>query len=513
MSTVKFSKTRIVYYENEWNAITSSTIGNLPISNVDANQANKAYRIVTQPGDGTNGHNWHTVPINKWGLYVTPAEFYSLYENNDSFTPVEINITIGHAIPIARYASTTNSTQLSFNNTIYSLIYDLQQTDMVTHSSYWTSPTTATNFFRSFDGADYANNQRVLLPKTNILFKIPYQMQPYESGATEFPRNNTYPVPQNITWDTSATTTTVNVQPMSDAELINSYYPEFLQDNSNVKALYPGENQDVYVYNNENNKHATIDTNAMKFGEMWQNLDLRNFGMNSDYPFPEGALMDMFVYPQIRGPIYQSDGSLTSVNGNTSEHIRFENYKRFENNYDYSSYFTDGMPKKFIKGIPILDGTNALVPHSFCATMTWTITVKVNPRHTFIPRPLRYGHANTHVDTVYTSNTTWYNQQVYKKSWPRKPLPDSLFKDTTFRYIRSTVRSADDEATFRNADFGLTANNLPAETEEVESSVFRNPPRYNQPTKTFHTAPASRRITRSMTRKTVESMIADAMHE
>lgn len=105
--------------------------------------------------------------MNSYGLFLTMAELYSLYENFDSFIPTHLNIVIGHAVPLAKYPNTTGTTQLSFNNTIYSLICDLPANDMVTLNQNFATYEDAYYFYRTYDGTSFKDGTTSqLLPTT-----------------------------------------------------------------------------------------------------------------------------------------------------------------------------------------------------------------------------------------------------------------------------------------------------------------------------------------------------------
>lgn len=83
-----FSKTRIVYYLNRHNTVSSTNVSTLKSSTEFDNPANNNYKILIKPGskqvtltDEGIHHGWHSIPLNRYGLYVTMAEFQSLFEH------------------------------------------------------------------------------------------------------------------------------------------------------------------------------------------------------------------------------------------------------------------------------------------------------------------------------------------------------------------------------------------------------------------------------------------------
>lgn len=93
-----FSKTRISYYDN---AANTTIIGNYDDFSIERPYESQSYPYLTVRVPSTR-HGWSYIPLNSYGLYCTFAEIQSLVENNDSFVPEKLEITLGHTIPLAR---------------------------------------------------------------------------------------------------------------------------------------------------------------------------------------------------------------------------------------------------------------------------------------------------------------------------------------------------------------------------------------------------------------------------
>lgn len=70
---------------------------------------------------------------------------------------VNCKVVVGHAVPLAKYPSTEKKLGLSFNNTIFSLIVDLPDKDMVTMDKNFDTYDYASYFHRTFDGTSWKN--------------------------------------------------------------------------------------------------------------------------------------------------------------------------------------------------------------------------------------------------------------------------------------------------------------------------------------------------------------------
>jgi hypothetical protein len=451
---LNFSKSRVLYYHNNPNELKGSSLkSDVKVSVPHWEDANNFYKVGTVAYDK---HGWHNIPTNYYGLYLTKAELYSLYENFESFQPESIQIVTGHAIPIAQYTQGTNALQLSFNNTIYSLIYDNNDTDWVSITSEFKDEDDLITFCRTFDGASYKDNTRVDLPKPNIVFKLPtvpdmsVQLNPVDDpslSSKEFAvLKNTDIVNSpalNVT-NSDAITNNVNAL-LTSNDILDSYLPEFLQDNQNVKVLYPGENQDIYSYNAVY-PESRINCSGPCFGEHYLDTDNRSYGLNTNFPFTDKQLV-MNVFPVLKGPIEMwNEGAINRLDHHSSYAdkeiaVEREVMQNLLVGRSQPEFYTQAPGQKFIKGIPILDPAGNLVHHSFCVLVTWSITINGEPKKMSIPKPLHYGFANYGYRSYYyfeklaegaiqQKNRT---SLVLHRNWPQKSTTSKIKSHYTKR--------------------------------------------------------------------------------
>ena len=424
-----FSKTRIFYYDNEPNKAVVGVYDDFIIE-VPEITASYPYLTVGIPGAV---HNWSTIPTNAYGLYCTFAEIQSLVENNDSFVPKAIEIVIGHTIPLARYPSTTNSTQLSFNNTIYSLIAENDDNYISTKTTLIASEIQA--FARTFDGVDATSTggTRATLPKRPMFFRIPYHSLP--TTAVDRPTNETLPIPTAANTSTATTVNDTNrfEYGQTIAQLIDSYIPELLQNNDKIYTLYPGENQYQKEINSLDPKYCAIDCSGPSFNEtVWQ-LDQRlNTLINRDITGRTAdSILALPVIFQVKGnnddtiPANLYDGS-TQANLNSNWSRLTDIYCGREITDDYSTI----IPKIFVKGVPIVDGTNNLVPHTFCCTITWTLHVECTPRSNMTTNRLQWRMTYPYLRALQTSSNILTTQYVHQGNFAKKPFRHNIFKRT-----------------------------------------------------------------------------------
>lgn len=491
----QFSKTRLIYYHNKPSNLTSSNIDTkVTVNNVNPTSMNMNMRICTVKGDD---HNWHNVPLELYGLYVTEAEFGSLFDMYDRFWPTDIKCTLGHTIPIAKYAGTTNSTQLSFNNTIYSLTYCLTDTDNVTCVNSFNDLDVLYDLFRTFDGVSFNNGSRIVLPLADILYKIPYQITPTAGGVPEYDET-----PQYTTLDRATTTTgpyvanALNVDPLSTSiplnELKENFYPDFLQDNTNIKALYPGENIDQVTWHAENNGLAGVDCAGYRMNKIYHEQDHRAYGISSNTIMDFKYLMGQIMFPRARGP---------QVIDGFNQGINIPNIQQFHHhNITEGDFYANGPPKFFIKGVPIVDDSDALVNHQFLCTITWELTIEGEPRKSAIPRPLRWGFM--HYDVIQTvvkdptGNLTYKTRQVPTKTWPKKPYHDGPWQNQVHldRFVNTTTGTNPyynpeincyPPWTISTTNTARSANTIL--NEEFDANRWKRNANYFVPTKSFYT--------------------------
>lgn len=426
-----FSKTRIYYYDNAANDLAIGNTASLEISSLFPVQGNP-YLSVEIPG---TVHNWSTIPYNTYGLYCTFAEIQSLVENSDSFCPVKSEITVGHTIPLATYPSTANSTQLSFNNTIFSFI--AENDDGYIGCNKGIQANEINNLCRTFDGSIAGTSTtRNNLPKRNMYFRIPYHTLP-TSLTTTAPVNETSNVPVGTT-GTSAipSVTTRNEIDQNIQQLIDSYIPELLQNNDKVFTLYPGENQYQKDISEFDKDFATIDTSGPAFNEtLWQ-LDQRlQSVINRDtHGLTQQEILALPLLHQIKGnfqdftPRNMPLGAAGSQANNTSAVNRFHDIMC---NRRDSDDFTFTLPILFIKGVPILDSNNSLVPHTFMCTITHTLTLDTTPRSHMNSNRLQWAMTYPIIRNTYTADgdldkTT--SHYAFQANFAKKPFNHKIFK-------------------------------------------------------------------------------------
>lgn len=504
----EFCKTRIIYFENQPSNITIDNYDTkITLQEFDDKDANQNYRIATVKGAD---HNWHNIPTNYYGCYMTPAELLSCYENYDEFYPKSIECTLAHAVPTAKYAGTTNTTQLSFNNTIYMLTYNLTDTDNVTVDL----PAKADldkylDLFRTYDGSSFKDSTRILAPKLDLKYKIPS----FANGdAFNEPQNHvTINVDVNVTdnWkpnlDISANTDNA-LQPcntvLSNKDLKLAMYPDFLQDNTNVKALYPGENMDKFNYTSNDNLLNTIKCAGFSLGESFFNKDMRAYGINSNTRTYIEWLLYQRMFWRSRGPQLRDNTGLSE----------FNQTQFLLNNFKYEDFTIHALPLWFAKGLPILDPTNNLVAHSFCCTVTWKCIIEGKPRTLAIPRPLRWGHF--YIDTLQTVDSVnkdtagkrsfaYRTRNVATSTWPKKPFQDNHWHGEIHfqRFADSNNTEVNERLSYNNCmpPWGTNTQQIPndnqlLDTEDVDVNHWKrfnnnsgDPSKFKAsiPTKTF----------------------------
>lgn len=463
-----FSKTRILYYTNSNNNLVTNDIKQLTVRSTDNNNANPNYNVVEIPylNSSNKGHGWYNIPMNSYGLYLTTAEMISLYENFDSFHPTNLKITIGHAVPLAKYPNSTGTTQLSFNNTIYSLICDLPANDMVTLDKNFTSYDEAYYFYRTLDGTSFKDGtSRQMLPTSNLLYKIPV------------PRINptTAVYPQVGVIDatvlsplTSAQRSTFN-QALTEQELKLVFYPELLQDNRNIKALYPGENQDVFDFVDDNNPYAKISCTAPAFGECFQYQDLRNWYINyAMESYDEYTLLNLPVFPRIRGPVTNNNMGFNTLNLEPEHEI----YAKLATEFIQQDQFHNTLGHKLIKGLPILDETGNIISHQFCVTITFELNIQGEPRKQYIPSPLKF--QNCYLENLYYYSgltATPTRAPIFRKRMPLKPFHEFVNSKYRMRLAIEDQMTATTINDFWKA-VPSTSTSTTWQTEEIPPNIF-----------------------------------------
>lgn len=413
---VKFMKTRMIYYDNNINSLNESNReNNITISTASVTNNSSGYAIARLPG---NIHNWSIVPFNKYGLYLSENEMYYLYNSSSKLIPKHMKVNLGHCVPIAIYPGTTNTTQLSFNNTIYSLIYELHDLENVNTQNDFESTDVFTSFRQTYDGASYTDNSRNNLPKPDLIYKFPDYILPgnvnselntvkVASGSTQLPTS--VAVPTNVD------------RALTRRQMAYEFLPEFLKDNNNVYVLYPGENQYEYSESIGPSDFVCINTMPQMFNEAQNITDIRGgYHMNSDTRFKGESHLYQEVVPRVR-----YDGFLPATNDDPNpNNINIDVKRRLDQYYnqDEGSLCDRGPTKIFIKGNPILDNANNLVSHTFQALITWTLEIDIVPRIEPIPRHLIEGFAILRKEYYRVAgNTTVTNKFSFSKPYPMKP--------------------------------------------------------------------------------------------
>lgn len=494
---LEFSKTRIVYYNNLPNTLNSTNwTDKIKVRKANTKDANKCIRIGTVEGAT---HGWHFIPTNNWGLYTTYNEFVSLIENSSHVQPIGFDVSVSHAIPLAKYPGTANTTQLSFNNTIYSLIYDLMDTDYVRAPTPYNDKNNYIDFIKSYDGSSWKDSSRVTLPNPDIQFKIPYA-QDTESDENNNVDAQTRLVTTNVVVDNSGTFSTDDGNksvPLSDLKLV--YFPEFLQDNENTKVLFPGENIDRYSFSDPDNRYAGFSTDGIMAGEHFANLDLRNYYMNStSIPHDPAYVLTADIFPVLRGPTDYNDnfGICWPDDWNTLDtemtRSNLETVAALSTGYKYNNQYTTAVPQKFIKGIPLIDPDNNIINHQFCVLLTHTLKVKLTPRTPHIPRPLQWDHVYPIRERYMlkipgtSPGLDQYSQKTrttFKRIFPLKPMKPQLYTAPTRRLRANNILSHTkiDDINNTQVDQDLNVTNL----EESRSTDWTVTCGINLPTRTF----------------------------
>lgn len=460
-----FSKTRIMYYDNSPN---TAKIGDHSQYLIEIPEITKSYPYLTVGVPGTI-HNWSYIPLNSYGLYCTFAEIQSLVENNDSFVPKQLNITVGHTIPLARYPSTANSTQLSFNNTIFSLI-GVNEDGYVGLTQY-VQDAEIQELIRTFDGVSARDGStRATLPKRDMYFRIPYHDLPTTAVTTASTQTSMI-AQTNVNQATNLPSV-----PVTDIhrfeydqtlnQLIDSYIPELLQNNDNVFTLYPGENQFQKDFTNFDAKFSALDCSGPSFNEtIWQ-LDQRlNTLINRDLTGRSADnILSLPILFTLRGN--NSDYNPDNISEGTTVASVNQNFNKLTDIYfnrDGREDFTAILPKIFIKGVPIVDGDNNLVPHTFMATITWELIVECSPRSNMNSNRLQWRMTYPYLRAYQTAAGDITTAHTARSGFAMKPYRHNTFKRTPM-YRYNNLTEAQRETTFTRATlknlFRNTAGNI-----------------------------------------------------
>lgn len=425
-----FEKTRLVYFANKNSLLKPGNYTNFKITN-DSNDTMGDYRdteyaCVSVPG--VNGHNWHYIPNNHFGLYMTPAEIQTLVRNSRSIKPIRISVIVSNLVPLATYPNSGSTTQLSFNNTIYALIYHNRRNYTKVdyeNGEFSFKPKDILEFCRTYDGENNfgATAKRLDLPLQNFIFKIPKHRQYFVGDTNNIDMAGRYDDPgthgqfQYIVTNSGSYTSEDSVtsviptaanQPrdktinLLQKDLIDAYIAEFLQDTDNVYQLYPGENMAVFDYYDDENPlaHIPVDGPNMTQSLMMRDKRLQNT-VNTSATVPFEDMLSIPVFPQYFG---EGDFSMWSgtdqfrkklgafakaaaFDATANKELSIELCKLYETMFALwerlshgdspSKYITKPITETWIKGNPIIDASGNLVNHSFQATVTWKIDFDV----------------------------------------------------------------------------------------------------------------------------------------
>lgn len=423
MTILKFSKTRLCYYQNNNSTLKRGVYTGFKINDPAITRFHD-FKSVSVPGvpsgTATVGHYWHELPTNLYGLYATFGEMQAVIFNSGSITPKKINIDVSNTIPLSRIPSGTGtSTVLSFNNTIPTFIHEHRdhyfKTDAQIDSTYESMMST---LFRTFDGVSAANaTDRIQLPQPDWVFRIPFPMDSFSDDLSIVPPQPDPGMTGNFEYikingaDATLVGSTAfrpNLSYNKDLNLtlndiIDAHIPEPLQNNDDTFVLYPGENVYSFSYAPSNNKLCTIDLSGPNMFTTLMDNDVRMQNIiNHDRSIPEDDILMNNVFPQYFGNpdlilrtfsgANNFDEFLRNINGstdistlkgpllNTLRSLYYSlttSYNITSNKVTSGEYFTDPIPIVLIKGCPIVDNTNALVPHEFLAFVTWSLEIEV----------------------------------------------------------------------------------------------------------------------------------------
>lgn len=211
---------------------------------------------------------------------------------------------------------------------------------------------------------------RLVLPKVDLEYKIPDYRFLNDAGTAIHPNTKEIKtVSVEVSGANTATDTTAipNVaQPLTDDQLKAEFLPEFLIDNNNVYALYPGENQYVYNHSIEINDFNTRHCQGLMYNESIRDLNINYEAfLNSDTLYDQNNLLYQLVCPRV------SDNCFWDSTANDEPKRRRDQYF----NTDTASFMQFAPPKIYIKGNPILDDGDSAITHWFQASVTWELEI------------------------------------------------------------------------------------------------------------------------------------------
>lgn len=477
MTIIQLSKTRSVYWTNDLTKTSDSSPGFTLIQAQDDSAAN--YGVAEVKGSILN---WHLVPYNRYGYYMTTAEMQDMLTSSDKITPIKAKITVGHVIPLAKYPGSTNTLALSFNNTQYGITYHQHHSKYFTPMNEFANVKEFYNFIRTFDGHRWVDNEqnvRTLLPKPNIRYWYPKpdytgleasggdsRISGYAREFTIVKGMNENAVAANVTAylnrDTGydkfeAWNSNIIDQPLQEKDLAALYQPEFLQDDANLRALYPGENIDEMEISPSPNHVYTIDNTQQAVNELWTNRDIRAAFHNSNFNYEDTIYLFMNLWPTHKGPDslwkltpittdpaqtpkrhqlenpfqYNNTAPTTASNQEVSHHIGLiDNVMHSMTGFNYKDLWSETLPQLWIKGNPILDPEGALITHTFQSTINWSLTIEVVDKiYRPIRNPCKWGNVQRVAQLVITPGTTVDKDNVALRVKFTKGNPSTLQND------------------------------------------------------------------------------------
>lgn len=371
METLTFSKTRLAYYDNNASLVTKDV---LEAISIDKSKTNRNYALGKIPKDKCN---WHSLMFNRLGCYCTFAEVQMLFDRFDGFVPVKVEIDVGHSIPIVSMPTATGGTtqQLSFNNCIYSLITEVSASEIFLRDDMDYDKFLL--FVRSFDGSSFGDNKAMVLPTVDVFFKIPHVV----NTESEFKDISTVIHTGDADKQYWYKITAPNFSHTLKKKALH-HAPEFLQNNENVFALYPGENQYNYVWNATDSSKVVnhISTSPQAFGELERDLDRRfqiaGNQMPVDYSHQDNSnLLNLNLF-RITDHVDKDVTNLYELYVGNSTALR---------NHDHPAWI-------LLKGVPILDNSGNLINHRFMSSINYTITFECKRRSHFTPRELQFSY-------------------------------------------------------------------------------------------------------------------------
>lgn len=478
MPTFEFKKTRLVYWENAANSLT--TDANTLKNNV------KRFNAIGTSGVSigqlaASAHNWHSLAFDHLGLYMKPNEFMYLMHTSKSIKFKNVKMSISHTIPTAKYAQ-TNTTQLSFNNTIYSFIYELHDKDNCRAAG---QNTVTIDFLMSYDGGLASNLARVNLPKNPINFVYPWSTNYIE---TQYSRVNkgtqiAAALPDNLNSDI----------PLTELQVMYDSIPEFFHDIDNMYCLYPGENEYVFEFEIPSTPYSYINCDAIDYNELRGAMEKRSryFFNTSKTPTSSNFNDWNWINQWLIGAVMRQNAGLVSD-------FVSANKKQLIEGLHYNSELFYGAPDIFIKGNPILDADSSLVTHTFQGMVTWSLQVEAEPLDISIPRPLTSFWGQVEATQVFTAGDTNYTTAVEERLHKRFPMRLTTGLSRGFGKSQHLVHDSGNTDLVPNLSWNNDMSVI-AQDSNISTGFAANSA-VNPMVSLAATTAKDRRVTRSMTR-------------